>query len=664
MLLSQRKPRWKRLSPLALLLLPALFATRGGAQDAAPPQVRYPDPDAGVDALRRASRRSSRALAEFKVFHQFQFSDRLKESGITFVHQAVDDVTQALPAGPLRPRQRPRGGRRGRRRARRPLLRQPGRRQRALEEPRRTAGSENITAQAGVGAGRADRRHRVVRRHRQRRRPGPLRDHRARRQRPVRERRPRPLPATSRKEAGRRPRRALLRGRLLRLRQRRPARPLRRATSAVHRATRRGPDGDYVGLADAFCGPPAPERTEYPRPLPEPGRQPLRGRDARRLGCVAGRLERRRQLRRPERRRLAGPLRAQHAGRQPLLRERGGQAASSRRPPSIFPKTPWGAMGIKFFDYDNDGAPGPAHHRHALGHERGDRPRAREAEVAHRSGRTASCRAAPTTSSATPSTTTWAAAASRRSRTRMGVENYWPWGLSVGDLNADGWEDVFITSGMGFPFRYGINSLLLNDRGEKFLDAEFLLGRRAAARTAARHTPWFDLDCADRGPRRARRARARHGRDHASWTPLSSRSSVIFDLDERRRPRHRDQRVRRRADGARERPRRSAKPIRWLEVVLVGTRLEPQRARRDRARPRRRASVLARCNDGKSGYLSQSVLPLYFGLGDAAKIDTRRGRLALGPQAGRDEGAQAERHDQDQRAALAPLTRATGGAPA
>jgi hypothetical protein len=26
-------------------------------------------------------------------------------------------------------------------------------------------------------------------------------------------------------------------------------------------------------------------------------------------------------------------------------------------------------------------------------------------------------------------------------------------------------------------------------------------------------------------------------------------------------------------------------------------------------------------NDGKSGYLSQSVLPLYFGLGDADKIE-------------------------------------------
>jgi len=31
--------------------------------------------------------------------------------------------------------------------------------------------------------------------------------------------------------------------------------------------------------------------------------------------------------------------------------------------------------------------------------------------------------------------------------------------------------------------------------------------------------------------------------------------------------------------------------------------------------------VLTKYNDGKSGYLSQSVLPLYFGLGDAKTID-------------------------------------------
>jgi hypothetical protein len=44
----------------------------------------------------------------------------------------------------------------------------------------------------------------------------------------------------------------------------------------------------------------------------------------------------------------------------------------------------------------------------------------------------------------------------------IGVETFWPWGLSVGDLNADGWEDLFVTAGMSYPFRYGLNSVLLN----------------------------------------------------------------------------------------------------------------------------------------------------------------------------------------------------------
>ena len=58
----------------------------------------------------------------------------------------------------------------------------------------------------------------------------------------------------------------------------------------------------------------------------------------------------------------------------------------------------------------------------------------------------------------------------------VGAENYWPWGFSVGDLNADGYDDVFIASSMNYPWRYGINSVLLNDRGVRFVDR--LLGQR------------------------------------------------------------------------------------------------------------------------------------------------------------------------------------------
>src|SRR5262249_33608023 len=59
---------------------------------------------------------------------------------------------------------------------------------------------------------------------------------------------------------------------------------------------------------------------------------------------------------------------------------------------------------------------------------------------------------------------------------RLNLETYWPWGVSVADLNADGYEDIFITAGMGYPFRYGINSLFLNESGKTFFDSEFVLG--------------------------------------------------------------------------------------------------------------------------------------------------------------------------------------------
>src|SRR6185436_13092390 len=59
---------------------------------------------------------------------------------------------------------------------------------------------------------------------------------------------------------------------------------------------------------------------------------------------------------------------------------------------------------------------------------------------------------------------------------KVGVETYWPWGVTVADLNGDGYEDVFVTAGMGYPLRYGINSVLLNESGTRFVDSEFVVG--------------------------------------------------------------------------------------------------------------------------------------------------------------------------------------------
>src|SRR5262249_24410281 len=112
---------------------------------------------------------------------------------------------------------------------------------------------------------------------------------------------------------------------------------------------------------------------------------------------------------------------------------------------------------------------------------------------------------------------------------RLGLENYWPWGPSVGDLNADGWQDVFIASSMNYPWRYGINSLLLNNRGERFLPAEFLLGVEPR-RDGRTHTRWFDVDCSSAAASSEQGCRGRSGTVTVMGA-LGTRSSVMLDLD-------------------------------------------------------------------------------------------------------------------------------------
>src|SRR5579863_7013663 len=56
------------------------------------PQVRYPDPDIGIDSLAARAKAQEQAANEFKVFYQFHFTDKVKESGISFVNHVVDDA--------------------------------------------------------------------------------------------------------------------------------------------------------------------------------------------------------------------------------------------------------------------------------------------------------------------------------------------------------------------------------------------------------------------------------------------------------------------------------------------------------------------------------------------------------------------------------------------
>ncbi|HET9212076.1 MAG TPA: CRTAC1 family protein, partial [Thermoanaerobaculia bacterium] len=281
-----------------------------------------------------------------------------------------------------------------------------------------------------------------------------------------------------------------------------------------------------------------------------------------------------------------------------------------------FPKTSWGAMGIKVFDYDNDGRPdiittdmhsdmskdvGPGEEKKKSDMQWSDADLQGGANnifgnsLYHNLGGGKFAEVSDA----------------------MNVEDYWPWGLSTGDLNADGWQDVFITASMNFPFRYGVNSLLLNDRGKVFRDSEFVLGvePRRGGRT---HTQIAEMDC-DGEDQASKICEGRSGKVKL-MSALGSRSSAIFDLDN---------------DGdldivtndfntepmvlisnlAQKRP-----GLRYLKVKLRGT-----ASNRDglgaRVRVKAGGQTLTQWNDGKSGYLSQSSMPLYFGLGDAQKID-------------------------------------------
>ena len=197
----------------------------------------------------------------------------------------------------------------------------------------------------------------------------------------------------------------------------------------------------------------------------------------------------------------------------------------------------------------------------------------------------------------------------------IGVENYCPWGPSVGDLNADGYDDVFIASGMNYPFRYMVNSLLLNDRGQRFVDAEFALGVEPRKNGVA--MPWFDLDASgkDKGHPDAAGATGRV----EIWGARASRSAVIFDVD---------------GDGdldivtndfgstpmvlisnLTEKTR-----VHYVEVKLVGT-VSNRDGLGAVVKVTAGGATYTKVMDGNSGYLSHSLYPLYFGLGSAESID-------------------------------------------
>jgi hypothetical protein len=73
----------------------ALASGCGGSRPSVPPaprEVRFLNPDVGADTLEARRKAQLATVNQFSVFYQFEFTDRVKESGITFVHHIVEDA--------------------------------------------------------------------------------------------------------------------------------------------------------------------------------------------------------------------------------------------------------------------------------------------------------------------------------------------------------------------------------------------------------------------------------------------------------------------------------------------------------------------------------------------------------------------------------------------
>ena len=292
-----------------------------------------------------------------------------------------------------------------------------------------------------------------------------------------------------------------------------------------------------------------------------------------------------------------------------------------------FPKTPWGAMGVKIFDFNQDGRLDLyLTDMHSDMTPRQDKEtRVGRVDLEGRKSE-AYCMAEFTENVLQGASNNVFGNAFFINRgkgrfeeasDRLGLENYWPWGVTVADFNADGFEDVLVAAGMGYPFRYGVNYLLLNEKGERFWNAEFLLG--VEPRPNGRLTRvWFTLDC-DGADKDRTECQGKTGRISIAGT-LSTRSAVALDMDE---------------DGDLDivtneffdRPQvlmsnlSAGGSLHYVKIRLVG-----RRSNRDGlgalVRVKAGGKTWTQQHDGKSGYLSQSSMPLYFGLGESTAIES------------------------------------------
>lgn len=292
-----------------------------------------------------------------------------------------------------------------------------------------------------------------------------------------------------------------------------------------------------------------------------------------------------------------------------------------------FPKTPWGAMGIKFFDFNQDGRMDLY-----LTDMHSDMTDVQSAE-----GKTDLGLDFETVKSESWCKIEWTEEFLLGSENNIfgnaffqgqpggqfmeisdaiNAENYWPWGVSVADVNADGFEDVMVTGGMGVGYRYGINYFMLNEAGRGFRFSEFILNLEPRLNGQLDKTAYV-LNC-DGADRDHPQCEGMSGRVRVKES-LSSRSSVMFDLDE-------DGDLDIVTNEQNDRPLvlisnlSDRKKISFLKITLEGT-----ASNRDgigsQVRVTAGGKTWLQVHDANSGYLGRSSMPLYFGLDAATAVD-------------------------------------------
>jgi enediyne biosynthesis protein E4 len=285
-----------------------------------------------------------------------------------------------------------------------------------------------------------------------------------------------------------------------------------------------------------------------------------------------------------------------------------------RKSRQVFPRTSWGSMGIKVFDFNNDGR---------LDIFVTDMHSDMSQTIPPEQEKLKSTMKWPVSFRGTGKTSIWGNSfflkdgpnRFREVSDEIGAENYCPWGPSVGDLNADGFDDAFIASGMNYPERYMINSVKLNDGGRRFVDAEFVLG--IEPRAGGVSTPFFELDASGKD-RNHKDAQGETGRI-AIWGARGTRSSAIFDVD---------------GDGDLDIVTNefNAAPMVLIsnlaektQVRYVAVKLTGSSSNRNGlgavVKVTAGGATYTKAFDGNSGYLSHGLYPLYFGLGAAQAID-------------------------------------------